>query len=93
MACKGGEENCISWNLEESWTDPGIVEIPLMVSAYPVFVVGTLAAHGLGRYGVSEVSSFMFLMPILIAGWYYFLGWLLDRRKGKRVATTPQAPD
>jgi hypothetical protein len=26
----------------------------------------------------------MFLMPVLIVAWYYFIGWLLDRWLSKR---------
>jgi len=34
--------------------------------------------------GISEVLSFMLLMPVLILVWYYFIGWLLDRWSYKR---------
>jgi hypothetical protein len=34
--------------------------------------------------GISQVSSFMFLMPVLIFAWYYLIGWLLDRWISKR---------
>jgi hypothetical protein len=27
----------------------------------------------------------MFLMPVLIFAWYYFIGWLLDRWTSKRL--------
>jgi hypothetical protein len=47
-----------------------------MVSALPAFIIGGLAVSGLGRLGVSQVSSFMFVMPALIFVWYYFVGWL-----------------
>jgi hypothetical protein len=55
-----------------------------MLSAFPAFVVGGLAVGGLGRLGISEFSTFMLLMPVLIVAWYYFVGWLLDRWLGKR---------
>jgi len=51
----------------------------LMISALPAFAVGGLAVGGFGRLGVSQVSSFMVLMPPLIAAWYFFVGWLVDR--------------
>jgi hypothetical protein len=50
-----------------------------MLSALPAFVVGGFTVGGLGKLGISQVSSFMLLMPVLIFGWYYFVGWLLDR--------------
>jgi hypothetical protein len=55
-----------------------------MLSALPSFVVGEFAVRGLGRMGISQVSSFMFLMPVLIFAWYYLIGWLLDRWISKR---------
>jgi hypothetical protein len=32
--------------------------------------------------GINQVSSFMFLMPVLIGAWYYLIGWQLDRSIG-----------
>jgi hypothetical protein len=64
-----------------------------MLSALPAFVVGEFAVHGLGRMGISQVSSFMFLMPVLIFAWYYFIGWLLDRWISKRPHLSTATPD
>jgi hypothetical protein len=35
--------------------------------------------------GLSQVSSFMFLMPVLIYAWYHLIGWLLDRWSCKHL--------
>jgi hypothetical protein len=43
------------------------------------FLVGVGIVHGLARVGISEVTSFMVSMPLLIFAWFYFVGWLLDR--------------
>lgn len=51
----------------------------LGLSALPAFLVGGVVTNSLARLGVSEVSSFMVSMPILIFTWYYFVGCLLDR--------------
>jgi hypothetical protein len=43
--------------------------------------------------GINQVSSFMFLMPVLICVWYYLIGCLLDRwiSKCSRLSTaTPE---
>jgi len=45
---------------------------------------------GLGRLGVSQVLTFMVLMPVLIFVWYYFIGWLLER--GIRRWQKPSMP-
>jgi hypothetical protein len=64
-----------------------------MLSALPAFIVGVFAVSGLGRLGLSQVSSFMFLMPILIFAWYYFVGWLLDRWIHWRAQPSMPTPD
>ena len=56
----------------------------LMISAIPAFAVGAIAVGGLGRLGISQVSSFMVLMPLLISTWYYALGLLIDRCVGRK---------
>jgi hypothetical protein len=84
--CKDGKENCENWDLTiaDRWVDPGFLDKILIFSALPAFVVGGVAVGGLARLGVSQVSSFKFLMPILLATWYYFIGWLLDHWIRKR---------
>jgi hypothetical protein len=77
IPCQDGKENC--WELRTKWVDPGLLEQFLMLSALPAFAVGGFAVRSLGRMGINQVSSFMFLMPVLICAWYYFIGWLLDR--------------
>src|SRR5262245_16587956 len=42
--------------LRAEWVDPALVEQFLMLSAFPVFVIGRLAVIGLGKLGVSQVS-------------------------------------
>ena len=55
-----------------------------MVSAFPAFVVGKLFVHALGQQGVNEIASFMVLMPMLVSGWYFAVGWLVDRERVKK---------
>ncbi len=77
--CKDGAEKCAGWTPQFIWISPGRFAKSLMLSAFPAFVFGAAIVHGLGRLGISEVSSFMVLMPLLIFAWYYFVGWLVDR--------------
>jgi hypothetical protein len=77
------------WDPVTRWVDPGWLAKSLMVSALPAFAVSALAVGGLGRLGISEVSSFMALMPLLIAGWYYTLGLLIDHRIYRRSHRVP----
>jgi hypothetical protein len=72
------------------WIDPGWVARLLFLSALPVFLISAVAITGLGKIGIGQLSSFMSLTPALIVGWYYFIGWLLDRWSFKR--SQPPAP-
>jgi|HubBroStandDraft_4_1064222.scaffolds.fasta_scaffold120281_2 hypothetical protein len=63
----------------------GLLDKILVFSALPAFIVGLFVVVVLGNLlGISQVSSFMALMPVLIFAWYYFVGWLLERWIRKR---------
>jgi hypothetical protein len=68
---------------------PGSLERVLVVSALPAFCVGIPIVVGLGRIGISQVSSVMVSMPPLIFVWFFLVGWLVDRRNLKRSERTP----
>jgi hypothetical protein len=90
-SCKDVQEDCGSWGeLRDRWVHPALVEEFLMLSAFPAFVIGRLVVTGLGTLGISQVSSFMFVMPVLIFAWYYFVGWLLDSGIRNRWSTRRQ---
>ena len=57
----------------------------LILSGLPAFAVGKIIVGGLGRLGINQIWSFLISMPLLLFTWYYFLGWLVDRWKFKRV--------
>jgi hypothetical protein len=96
-SCNDSAEKCLDWTPVFIWVEPGWFAKSLMLSAFPAFVLGAVVVHGLGRLGISEVSSFMVLMPLLISAWFYFVGWLVDRWRFKRSerisATVPDGPD
>ena len=75
--------NNAEWDLHEI-AEPGWMEISSVLSGLPAFLVSKLIVAGLSRLGVSQIFSFMISTPILLFVWYYFLGWLLDRRRRKR---------
>ena len=89
--CGGTGEDC--WELRETWVDPGLLDNFVLLSAFPAFFVGGFAVRGLGRLGVNEVSSFMFLMPVLVATWYYLVGLFLDRWRRRRLRSIPPTPE
>jgi hypothetical protein len=83
-SCKDSSEKCLDWTPVFIWVEPGWFAKSLMLSAFPAFVFGAVVVHGLGRLGISEVSSFMVVMPLLISAWFCFVGWLVDRWRFKR---------
>ena len=64
--------------------DDGWLEKALTVSALPAFLLGRVFVSELARLGVSELASFMCMMPALIFVWFYGVGWGLDRWQHKR---------
>jgi hypothetical protein len=82
----------ITWEFRDRWVEPGLGAKFLMASAFPAFIIGSLSVSGLGRLGISQVPSFMLVMPILICAWYYFIGWLLDRCISRRLQWSTSAP-
>src|SRR5260370_42019216 len=82
--CQDGKETCAKWELEQVWIDPGWIAIALVLSAFPAFLLGRLIVMGLGKAGISQVTTFMITMPVLIFAWYYFIGWLLELWRSKR---------
>jgi hypothetical protein len=82
--CPNDPQNCLEFDPEFIWITPGPLTRLLELSALPAFLVGAIVVGSLARFGISEVRSFMVLMPLLILAWFYFLGWLLDRWRYKR---------
>ena len=79
-------ENSADWDLPDKIVDPGYVANSSFFSGLPAFLVSMLVIAALSRLGISQVWTFMIATPILLFAWYYFLGWLLDRRRPKRGA-------
>jgi hypothetical protein len=80
VRCTGGNEPCVPFSHPiVIWVHPGLLEYILRLAALPAFIVGMAIVRGLGPLGVSEITSFMTAMPLLIFAWFYFVDWLLDR--------------
>jgi hypothetical protein len=90
LNCVPSKEPCVVWDVVDvdSWLRPTTVERIFGISALPALIVGLLMTHGLGLIGINEIWSFMFSMPLLTFAWFYFLGWLVDRRRFKRSRLT-----
>jgi hypothetical protein len=80
-ACKEGVVNCDIFGPESINVRPSTLARGLVMSALPAFVLSELVAGELGQRGISAVYSFLISMPLLTAGWFYFVGWMIDPRK------------
>jgi hypothetical protein len=93
--CQKTEEPCFSWNPEFIWVEPGLLPSALLLSALPAFAIGDLMVRTLGKLGISELVTFMSSMPLLIAGWYFLVGSLVDwfiyriRNRSRPVSPLP----
>src|SRR2546423_11191380 len=83
-------EGCVTWDPRSMMVRHGTLETILVLTALPAFVLGGVIVAMLGQLGISQVLTFMITMPVLTAVWFYFVGWLLDRRKHKLVAPSIQ---
>ena len=84
------QDNCVSWN-PAVIEDPGWLTKLLILSGFPALLVGIPVVRFLGRLGANELWSFIFLMPLLIAAWFYLVGRLFDRWISKKK-NPPGAP-
>jgi hypothetical protein len=90
-SCQSGTEDCI-FQPDFVWVDPGYASELLICSSLPGFAAEAAILAVGSRFGVSEVWTFMFTTPILVAGWFYFAGWLIDRWVQRRSLRSIRAP-
>jgi hypothetical protein len=89
-SCKPDDPNCPEEDTLFISVHPGLVAKTLILSALPAFFLGRFLSHALGRLGVSELTTFMISVPMLMFGWYYFVSWIGFRmfatvKKGRPV--------
>jgi hypothetical protein len=58
--------------------EPDAPERILIILALPAFAVGALLVAALSHAGVSEMSSFLVVMPLSILCWFYGVGRAVD---------------
>lgn len=89
--CNNGDPTCFEVDFTTMWVDPGWLSNLLVLTAAPAFVLSGLIVSLLGKLGVSQVFSFFAFTPFLILAWYYLLGWLIDRRRERRLRNAQTA--
>ena len=86
VPCPNGKGNCAGWyQLPNRWIEPSLLDKAFVVSAIPAFLAGAALVIGLSKLGVDEVLTFFVSMPILLFGWYYLVGWLIERWLDRRA--------
>lgn len=94
VPCSDKNTDCAHWDppfdVYPSW-----IARSLMLPALPAFLSEGLIVLGLSRLGVSQITTFMVSMPLLIATWYYFVGRVVDYWVMRRTlrARAPTAED
>jgi hypothetical protein len=48
QTCKEGEEHCVTWELTNTWVNPGLLDGFLLVTAFSAFIFGRLFVGLLG---------------------------------------------
>ena len=79
----GDRTDC--FEIDDPIVDSGLFTKILFLLTIPAFFVASGMVTGFSRVGVSEVLTFFLTMPLLIATWLYFVGWLADRKLRSRV--------
>lgn len=90
--CNNSDPTCSEVDFTTMWVDPGWLSNLVVLTAAPAFALGGVLLWLLGKLGVSQVFSFFAFTPFLILAWYYLLGWLLDRRRERRLRKAQAAP-
>src|SRR5579863_4636046 len=85
VPCAAEIPNCSSGEFPNTKIAPGWLEKSLVVTAFPAFLVGFAIVAGLSKLGVDEVLTFFVSMPILLFGWFYLVGWLIERWLDRRA--------
>ena len=90
VPCENGEAGCIEWDPETIWITPGVPERLLVLTVIPSFLIEAAVLVASAKLGINQVPVFFISMPILLFSWFYFLGWLVDRRRyNKMLKSTP----
>jgi len=75
----------LCWEPSSIWVEPGWLSEVFILSALSAFLAARPIVHGFARLGVSEVTTFMISVPLLVFGWFYLLGWTAARLVWRRV--------
>ncbi len=89
--CEEPGGNCVEWDPVYVWIEPGILQKVLVLSALPSFLIEGLVLSGSAKLGLNQIPIFFISMPIFLFAWFYLLGWLIDRRRNKRMLKSATA--
>jgi hypothetical protein len=76
--CGDKRQDCAGDESSSRKVVPDWLDRTLAISGFPAFLAGTAVVALGSKQGVDEVLTFMVSMPILLFGWYFLVGRLVD---------------
>lgn len=88
--CATDEKDCVAWEPDTIWIEPGMAEKAYLLLSLPAFIAVDVVLWTLRRSGVDQLYVFMISTPIFVGAWYWFAGWMIDKRHRKLSAGQTQ---
>src|SRR5581483_7595014 len=88
IPCNERQENCAAWEPASVWIDSGLGTRVFLICDLPAAAATGMMVRVLGRFNVSQLTTFLISMPVLTFAWFHFIGWLIDRWTNKRLTRT-----
>jgi len=87
LPCDPPSANCVEWDPETLWIEPGWPTQILMYTAFPAFIAEGVVLAVFSRLGLNEITIFISSMPLLVAAWFFLVGYWIDRLRIRKLKT------
>jgi hypothetical protein len=78
-------DEVVGWDPESIWIDPGLLHKLVIITGFPAYVATLIGMNALVAAGVSQMWSFFLIFSPSLIGWYYFVGWWMDRKRHRKL--------
>jgi high-affinity Fe2+/Pb2+ permease len=58
-----------------------------MYTAFPAFIAEGVVLAVFSRLGLNEITLFISSMPLLVAAWFFLVGYWIDRLRIRKLKT------
>jgi hypothetical protein len=69
------------WEPQYILIELGPLQKLVILTGFPAFLLSVPLIHALDSFGADQLIVFLTITALGLAVWYWFLGWLIDRRK------------